>query len=84
MELIVTPAAAKAFAKLPRKDALALLSKLKQVAADPMADHPAAKRLVGSTEFRVRHGDWRAVYVLDRDAGQMVVTKVAKRSEVYR
>jgi mRNA-degrading endonuclease RelE of RelBE toxin-antitoxin system len=34
--------------------------------------------------FRVRHGDWRAVYVVDRAADVVRVERIGHRSEVYR
>jgi mRNA-degrading endonuclease RelE of RelBE toxin-antitoxin system len=34
--------------------------------------------------FRVRQSDWRAVYQVDRGAGQVRVITVAARREVYR
>ncbi len=84
MKLIFSPAAAKALTKAPRKEGAGLLAKLQQVAADPMGQHPWAKRLTDQPGFRVRQGDWRAVYRLDHEAGEMIVDKIAKRDEVYR
>lgn len=84
MKLILVPAAIKAISKIPAKDAKALLAKLKTVAEEPMGDYPWAKRLTNDPGFRVRHGDWRAVYRLDFETGDMIVDKIAKRDEVYR
>jgi mRNA interferase RelE/StbE len=84
MELIFSPAAAKALTKIPRKEGADLLAKLQQVAAEPMGQYPWAKRLTDQPGFRVRQGDWRAVYRLDHEGGEMVVDKIAKRDEVYR
>ncbi len=84
MKLILSPAAAKALSTLPRKDASALLAKLRQVAENPMGQYQWAKRLTGQPGFRVRQGDWRAIYSLNYSAGKMVVEKIAKRDEVYR
>lgn len=84
MKLIFAPAAVKALTRLPGKDQVALLAKLQQVANDPTGRHPWAKRLTDQPGFRVRHGDWRAVYRLDHATGEMIVDKIAKRDEVYR
>ena len=84
MKLIFSPAAAKALARAPRTVAADLIAKLQTVAADPMGQHPWARRLTGHPGFRVRQGDWRAIYRLDHAAGDMVVDRVAKRDEVYR
>jgi mRNA interferase RelE/StbE len=84
MKLILSRTATKALTKLPRKDREDLLAKLQQVAADPMGQHPWAKRLTDQPGFRVRQGDWRAIYRLDHEAGEMIVDKIAERGEVYR
>ena len=84
MKLIFSPGAVKALTKLPRKEANGLLEKLKEVAAAPMGQYLWAKRLTDQPGFRVRQGDWRAVYRLDHDAGEMIVDKVDNRSEVCR
>lgn len=84
MKLILSPSAVKALTVMLCKDAVALLTKLQQVADDPHGRHPWAKRLTGHPGYRVRQGDVRAVYRLDAEAGEMVVDKIAKRDEVYR
>ncbi len=84
MQLIVSPGAVKAFRKMPQKDAETLLGKLQKVADAPKGKHSAAKQMTDHPGFRLRHGDWRAVYRLDFDAGRMVVDRVGKRGEIYR
>jgi mRNA interferase RelE/StbE len=84
MKFIFSPAAVKALTKLPAKDGAALMSKLKQVAENPAGQHPWAKRLTAHPGFRIRHGDWRAIYNLNFDAGKMTVEKIAKRDEAYK
>ncbi|MBF0332080.1 MAG: hypothetical protein HQL40_00340 [Alphaproteobacteria bacterium] len=84
VKLIFSPAAIKAMTKLPPKDAAGLLTKLGQFAAEPMGQYHWAKRLTDQPGFRVRHGDWRAVFRLDHHTGEMIVDRIAKRDEVYR
>jgi len=84
MRLLFSPAAARALARMPRKEGAALLAKLRQVADDPMGKHPWARRLTNQPGFRLRQGDWRAVYRLDPEAGEMIVDRIARRDEVYR
>ncbi|MGB9024747.1 MAG: hypothetical protein WCC40_02110 [Rhodomicrobium sp.] len=38
----------------------------------------------GRKGFRIRQGDWRAIYNLNFDADKMTVEKIAKRDEVYK
>ena len=84
MKLIFSATATKALAQLPRKEAAALMSKLKQVAENPLGQYPWARKLTDRPGFRIRQGDWRAIYRLDRETGEMTVDRIAKRDEVYR
>jgi mRNA interferase RelE/StbE len=84
MQLIISPKAIGQLSSLPTKDREALIDKLKQVAANPQGQYPWAMRLTNHPGFRIRHGDWRAIYSLDFDADQMVVAMVAKREDAYR
>lgn len=78
------PSARKALARIPHRDAMSLISKLRAVAADPFGNHPAATRLAGSEDYRLRQGDWRALYRIDRVDNVLVVDAIAHRREVYR
>lgn len=64
----------------------ALLAKLRIVAADPFASHPFdVKAMKGEKDtFRIRQGDWRAVYVVVRIDDTVSVRIVEIRGEVYR
>ena len=85
MELLFERSAQTGLRHMPRKQALALLERLKRIAADPFGTHPYAKRLVGAQNaFRVRQGDWRAVHRVDRERNSIHVEQVAHRGEVYR
>jgi mRNA interferase RelE/StbE len=84
MQLIISAKAIGQLAGLPTKDREALFEKLKQVAANPRGQYPWAMRLTNHPGFRIRHGDWRAIYKLDFDGDQMTVEIVAKREDVYR
>jgi len=56
------------------------------VARDPAIDvHPAidVRRLTGSTELRVRVGDWRVRFTRDVDAKLIVVQRVLPRGRAY-
>lgn len=60
-----------------------MLGKLKDVAADPFGRHPGAAAMTGGGH-RLRHGEWRAVYRIDRDGDAVIVDAVKHRREVYR
>jgi len=85
IKLIVTRAASKALARMPRREREDLLDKAEAFAAAPFAAHPAATPLRGQPDvIRLRQGDWRGVCRLDRAADTIVLETVAHRREAYR
>jgi mRNA interferase RelE/StbE len=75
----VLRSARKALAAMPPRDALAITAKLRSYAAGERQD---VTRLAGSTFFRLRHGDWRAVF--EESETEIIVHAVAHRREIYR
>jgi mRNA interferase RelE/StbE len=85
VKLVVEKAAAKALMGMPPKTAAAISSALKAIAADPSGKHPNVKPLKGyKGGYRLRHGDWRAVYRIDRAADTMLVEWIGPRGDAYR
>jgi mRNA interferase RelE/StbE len=84
MDLIVSVAALKGLAKMPKHDQRAMREKLHTFALDPYAQHAWAKRLVGSRGVRIRQDDWRAICDVDGKALVVTVEKVGNRKEVYQ
>jgi mRNA interferase RelE/StbE len=79
MEVTYTRTAIKALKKVPAKDARAIMAKIADYAAGGQQD---VKALQGSEYFRLRHGNWRAIF--SQDGVVLAVLNVAKRGEVYR
>jgi mRNA interferase RelE/StbE len=79
MTVDVRPEAQKQLAGVPKADR----ERLERIGADPYAQHPDATRLKGTPGFRVRQGEWRAIYRVD-GAGNVIVVSVKHRREVYR
>lgn len=79
-----TTQAAKALLKMPRQTAQLIREKLAEVAHDPFASIPNAKKLQGRPGYRLRVGDWRVIYEIDQKQIVIIVMKIAPRSEVYR
>lgn len=85
MRLIFEKQATKALRRMPRKTAEAIRAGLDAIAAVPFAHHANVERIEGAEDaFRLRHGDWRAVYRVDRAAETVAVERIGHRSEVYR
>ncbi|MBI4184897.1 MAG: type II toxin-antitoxin system RelE/ParE family toxin [Proteobacteria bacterium] len=62
-----------------------MLERLKALAADPFGRQPSVERLQGAKDtFRLRVGDWRAVYVVNREGESVEIDRIRHRREVYR
>ena len=85
MKLVIERPAVKALSRMQPKTASAIIAALERIAVNPFDPHPNVKRLAGSKGgFRFRHGDWRALYRLDRATNTMVVENVKPRGGAYR
>jgi mRNA interferase RelE/StbE len=81
--LIIPPHVAKELAAVPRADAKRLRERLERIAENPLAPQIGVKPLVGRAgAFRVRQGDWRAVYSIED--GDVIVERIGNRKVVYR
>ncbi len=83
-KITYTSETAKALLKMPRNTANLIREKMEQVAVDPFAAIPNAKKLQGRPGYRLRIGDWRVIYEINKDEVIIIVMKIAPRSEVYR
>ena len=68
---------------MPRNTANLIREKLGQVASDPFTSIPNAKKLQGRPGYRLRVGDWRVIYEINKDEVLILVLKIAPRGEVY-
>ncbi len=85
MRLVLEKDARKGLDRMPAKAAAALLDRLEAIAAAPFDKHSNVKPLVGEKDaFRLRQGDWRAVYRIERKADEMRVVLIDVRGSVYR
>ncbi|MCW2306395.1 type II toxin-antitoxin system RelE family toxin [Rhodobium gokarnense] len=81
MELFITRKALKQMKVIPVRDRI--FSALEAYATDPSVGDVV--KLQGTTStYRLRVGDWRAVFDIDEAAGTMTVTRVAHRRDIYR
>lgn len=79
-----TTQAAKSLLKMHRNTANLIREKLEQLAIDPFASNPNAKKLQGRPGYRLRVGDWRVIYEINKDEVLIIVMKIAPRGEVYK
>jgi mRNA interferase RelE/StbE len=81
-QVLLARAATKELDALPQKTYTAIHRKLKELAADP---HPTGSLKLDDGLYRIRIGEYRAVYSLSDDSQTVVILRVARRSEkTYR
>lgn len=77
--------AKREFEDLPRRLQEKILEALAFLAANPFSDLLRIKKLRGAAAlYRIRVGDYRIVYEIQRDRLIVMVIKIGHRSEVYR
>jgi mRNA-degrading endonuclease RelE of RelBE toxin-antitoxin system len=82
MALLIPPKAAKQLAALPRRDAERLLNRLEDISSEPHIQHPGVTAMASQERaFRVRQGNWRAVFVIEDD--DIIVDRVGHRRDIY-
>ena len=85
MKLVLTRTAQRRLGQLSPKMRVALVKRLQAIAEQPFAKHLNVERIKGEPDaFRLRQGDWRAKYRIEREAGEMRVLVLEPRGSVYR
>ena len=80
MEITYRRDPVKALRRMQRAKAEDIMAAIERVAADPSAPNNNVRPLTGVPNgFRVRIGDWRASYTVDRDAAVIEVFEIAPR-----
>jgi mRNA interferase RelE/StbE len=69
---------------MPHNTANSIREKLEQIANDPFAPIPNATKLQGRDGYRLRVGDWRVIYEINKTEVVIVFLKIAPKGEVYR
>jgi mRNA interferase RelE/StbE len=85
MRIVVGRDALKVLSRIQPAKARDIRQAIAKVAADPPARNPNLRPLKGvPSGFRIRVGDWRVSYTLDRTAGVLDVFEIAPRGGAYR
>ncbi len=85
MKLVIERRALRDLGKAPRRIATVIRARLKEIAADPFATQRNVTALKGApATFRLRTGDWRTIYEVDREADIVRVLTIKPRGEAYR
>lgn len=80
-EIEVLPAAVREIRKLPPEAKRRVQAVIEMLAENPRP--PAAKKLVGRPEWRVRTGDYRVLYRVEDGLLTVVVVRAGHRREIY-
>jgi len=75
--------AVKALMRMPRNVERLVRSKIEALARDPFAPNNNVKALKGRPGFRLRIGDWRVIYELDRGRLVVLVVDIGSRGGIY-
>ncbi len=74
----------KKLVSLSKRVSKAIIKKMEDVAKDPFKKNNNAEKLQGVDGFRLRHGDWRIIYKVEKEIVTVVVVKIETRGEVYK
>jgi mRNA interferase RelE/StbE len=78
-----TTSALREFKALERAVQRRLAARIDELAKNPFP--PGAKKLLGESDhYRIRAGDYRVIYRVERKRVTIVVVKIGHRREVYR
>ena len=85
MRIVIGRDARKVLSRMQPAKAGDIRQAIARVAADPSGRNPNLRPLGGVPNgFRIRVGDWRVSYTLDRAAGVLDVFEIAPRGGAYR
>jgi mRNA interferase RelE/StbE len=85
MRIVIARDARKVLSRMQPAKASDIRQVIAAVAADPWARNPNLRPLKGVPNgFRIRVGDWRVSYTLDRAADILDVYEIAPRGGAYR
>jgi mRNA interferase RelE/StbE len=84
MRLVFRRAAERALDRIPIDRRRQILSRIKEVAAEPSTRSAAIRPLAGSDLLRLRVGDYRILFTLDAAAEVLTVELIRTRGDVYK
>ena len=80
--LLIKPSAAKELEQIPKKDRQRIVARIDALAEQPTPS--GCEKLSGQDRYRIRQGDYRAVYSIDDQDRTVRIVKIGHRREVYR
>jgi mRNA interferase RelE/StbE len=82
VKIFFVKSAEKELLKLDKNLAKRILDKIGQLRYSPFGQN--SQKLGGGKGYRVRIGDYRVVYTVDKTAKEITIVRVSHRRDVYR
>ena len=80
-KILVKKSAEKELSKIPKKELLKILDKIKGLSDDP---HPAGSiKLTNQEKYRVRVGNYRILYKVEDNILTVFIVKIGHRKDIY-
>ena len=83
-EISYSKDAVKALRRMPTNTAANIRARIMELASDPDAANNNVAKLRGRAEMRLRVGDWRVLFAVDRKARAIGVKLIGPRGSVYQ
>ena len=81
-EISVKKSAIKELENIPKKELQKLVKKIQALSEEPRPQ--GSQKLSRKEQYRIRQGDYRAIYSIDDDNLNVSIIKVGHRKEIYR
>ena len=81
-EISVKNSAIKELENIPKKELQKLVKKIQALSEEPRPQ--GSQKLSHKEQYRIRQGDYRAIYSIDDDNLYVYIVKVGHRKEIYR
>ncbi|NOG85591.1 MAG: type II toxin-antitoxin system RelE/ParE family toxin [Candidatus Scalindua sp. AMX11] len=81
-EVSVKKSAIKELENIPKKELQILVEKIQALSKEPRPR--GSQKLSHKEQYRIRQGDYRAVYSIDDATLNVYIIKVGHRKEIYR
>lgn len=81
MKIFLSSKADRQLKKLPSQMSQVLISRIKKLGVNPFLS--GSKKLAGREGWRIRVGDYRILYTVDKKKKELTILSVAHRKEVY-
>lgn len=82
MKLQLISKAQKELDRIDDRTALRISQKIYQLKSDPYGQ--SSQKLAGGKGYRIRIGDYRVIYRIDKELQSIIIVKIRHRREVYR